>query len=167
MTFSKAKWCTVPYISIRFGQLKEISRGFLLLWERSLPVLMEVKVGNTCTVSLKPAWWWLIEMAYSAQKSCRASQVVSVVKNLFANAGDLGLTPGLGRSPGGGHDSLLQYSCLENPIIRGAWRATVHRKAKSQTWLMQLSTHRAQRSHEIISPRGLGYNWGKLGEGLW
>ena len=54
-------------------------------------------------------------MAYRAQKAYRASQVVLVVKNLFANAGDVGLTPGLGRSPGGGHDNLLQYSCLENP----------------------------------------------------
>ena len=46
-------------------------------------------------------------MAYRAQKAYRASQVVLVVKNLFANAGNVGLTPGLGRSPGGGHDNLL------------------------------------------------------------
>ena len=54
-----------------------------------------------------------------------ASQVVLVVKNLPANAGDVrdsGLNPGLGRSPGGGHGNALQYSCLENPTDRGAWR---------------------------------------------
>ena len=49
------------------------------------------------------------------------------------NAEDLGLIPGLGRSPGGGHGNPLQYSCLENPMDRGAWRATVQGTAKSQT----------------------------------
>ena len=44
----------------------------------------------------------------------------SVVKNLPANAGDTALIPGLGRSPGGGNDYPLQYSCLENPVDRGA-----------------------------------------------
>ena len=61
---------------------------------------------------------------------------VVVVKNLPANAGDIrdtGLIPGLGRTPEGGHGKLLQYSCLENPMDRGAWQATVHRVAKHQT----------------------------------
>ena len=52
-----------------------------------------------------------------------ASQVVLVVKNLPANAGDMrdaGSIPGLGRSPGGGHGNPLQYSCLKNPMDRGA-----------------------------------------------
>ena len=43
------------------------------------------------------------------------------------DAGDMGLFPGLGRSPGGGHGNPLQCSCLENPMDRGAWQATVHR----------------------------------------
>ena len=53
-----------------------------------------------------------------------AFQVVLVVKNLPANAGDvrdMGLIPGLGRSPGEGHGNTFQYSCLENPMNRGAW----------------------------------------------
>ena len=53
-----------------------------------------------------------------------------MVKNPPANAGDIryiGLIPGSGRSLGGGHGNPLQYSCLENPIDRGVWRATVHR----------------------------------------
>ena len=65
-----------------------------------------------------------------------ASQVALVVKNLPANAGDLrdaSLIPSSGRSPGGGDDNPLQYSCLENLMDRGAWQATVHRVAKSQT----------------------------------
>ena len=61
-----------------------------------------------------------------------------VVKNLPVNAGDerdAGLIPGLGRSPGGGHDNPLQYSCLENPMDRGAWQAIVYGVAKSWTQL--------------------------------
>ena len=53
----------------------------------------------------------------------------TVVKNSLANAGDtrdMGSIPGLGRSSEGGHGNPLQYSCLENPMDRGAWRATVH-----------------------------------------
>ena len=49
------------------------------------------------------------------------------------NVGDLGLIPGSGRSPGGGHGNPLQYSCLENLMDRGAWWATVHGVAESQT----------------------------------
>ena len=59
----------------------------------------------------------------------------SVVKNLSANVGDMGLIPGSGRSPGGGNGNPLQYSCLGNPMDRGAWQATVHGIAKSWTRL--------------------------------
>ena len=59
----------------------------------------------------------------------------SVVKNLPAKAGDVSLTPGLGRSPGGGNGNPLQYSCLENSMDRGAWWATVHGSQKSRTQL--------------------------------
>ena len=59
----------------------------------------------------------------------------SVVKNLPANIADPGLIPGSGRSSGGGNDNPLQYSCLENPMDRGAWRATVHGVTKNQTGL--------------------------------
>ena len=61
------------------------------------------------------------------------SPVAQTVKNLPADAGDLGSVPGLGRSPEGGHGSPLQYSCLEKSMDRGAWRATVHGVAKSRT----------------------------------
>ena len=60
----------------------------------------------------------------SLYKYILASQVVLVVKNLPANAGDIrdvGLIPGLGKSPGGGHGNPLQHSRLENPMDRGAW----------------------------------------------
>ena len=57
----------------------------------------------------------------------------SAGKESHSNAGDSGSIPVLGRSPGGGHGSPLQYSWLENPMDRGAWRAIVHGVAKSQT----------------------------------
>ena len=62
--------------------------------------------------------------------------MVLVVKNPLANAGDLtdkGSIPGSGRSPGEGNGNPLQFSCLENPIDRGAWQATVHGVAESDT----------------------------------
>ena len=62
--------------------------------------------------------WWLS----GKESTCNAG-----------TAGALGSIPGSGRSPGEGHDNPLQYSCLENPMDRGTWRATVHRVRKSQT----------------------------------
>ena len=63
------------------------------------------------------------------------SLVAQTVKASFYNAGDLGSIPGLGRSPGEGNGNPLKYSCLENPMDRRAWQATVHGVAKSQTGL--------------------------------
>ena len=81
-----------------------------------------------------------------------AAQVVLVVKNLPANAGcvrDTGSIPGSGRLSGGGHGNSLQYPCLENPLDRGAWWATVCRVAESQTQLKQLG----------MPPRRLPFFW--------
>ena len=64
----------------------------------------------------------------------------SVVENPSANAGDVGLIPGSGRSPGEGNCNRLQYSCLDNPMDRGAWRATVHGVTKIQTHLSDRTT---------------------------
>ena len=83
-------------------------------------------------------WIWALYL------SQRASQVALMVKDLPASAGDvrdLGSIPGPGRYLGGGHGNPLQYSCLENSIDRGAWKATAHRVTKSQTWLKWLNTH--------------------------
>ena len=62
-----------------------------------------------------------------------ASLVAQRLKGSACNEGDPGLIPGSGRSPGEGNSNLLQYSCLENPMGRGAWWATVHGVAKSWT----------------------------------
>ena len=65
---------------------------------------------------------------------CR--QILYHLSHQRSNAGDPGLIPGLGRSPGEGNGDPLQYSCLEDSMNRGAWRATVHRVAKNWTWLI-------------------------------
>ena len=71
--------------------------------------------------------------------SLGASQVVLVVENLPADAGDakdVGLIPGSGRSLGGGHGNPLEYSCLESPMDRAAYQAAVHKVTKSWTQMM-------------------------------
>ena len=85
----------------------------------------------------------ILRIKYIPSKNL-ASQVALGVKNLATGAGDLrdtGLIPGRGRTPGGGRGNPLQYSCLENPTDRGAWRATVHGVAQNQTRLKRLRTH--------------------------
>ena len=124
-----ASWGTVSYFCWLQGG---ISPGSPKVFGR-LPLLLECYgLGSHCWI------WGLLRMAP------RNSQVVLVVKKPPANAGDIrisGSVPGSGRSPGGGHGNLLQYSCLENPMDRGAWQATVHKVTKSWTWLKWLSMH--------------------------
>ena len=85
-----------------------------------------------------------LEIFNQEQEKLGASQVTLAVKRLFASAGalrDTGSIPGSGRFPGGGYGNLLQYSCLEDPMGRGAWWAMVHRFATSHILLKQFSTH--------------------------
>ena len=72
--------------------------------------------------------------------------VAQMVKSA-RNAGDRDSIPGSGRSPGEGIGNPLQYSCLGNPMNRGAWQATVHGLAKSWTLLKQLSTQKLKAHH--------------------
>ena len=85
-------------------------------------------------------WWATVRVVTESQTRLRDygsdSQVAVVTKNLPANAGDaryLRSIPGLGQSPGGGNGTLLQNSCLNNSMERGAWWATVHGAIKNQT----------------------------------
>ena len=95
-------------------------------------------------------------------------QVVAVVKNPPANAGDgsdEGSIPGSGRSPGGGHGNPFQYSCLEYPMDKGAWRARVHRVTKSWTRLKRQHTHThthgeaEMRGSLLLTPNGTELPW--------
>ena len=91
------------------------------------------------------------------QGLARASQVMVVVTNPPVNAGDIrdtGSISGIGRSLGGGHGNPFQYSCMENPMDRRAWRATVHRVAKSWTQLKRLSTHTQGLANKRHNPTG-------------
>ena len=86
-------------------------------------------------------------------KSCLDFPDGPVVNNLPASAGDaedVSSIPGSGRSPAEGNGNPLQYSCLENPMDRGTWWATVHGVTKSQTRLKQLGTHRFHEHKEKL-----------------
>ena len=85
----------------------------------------ELSSGNVNTGKNVKQW----ELLYSLREKATR------VKASACTAGDLGSIPGSGRSPGEGNGNPLQYSCLENPMDGGAWRATVHGVAKSQTRL--------------------------------
>ena len=92
-----------------------------------------------------------------------ASQVALVVKNQPANAGDVrdsGLIPGLGRAPGGGHGNSLQYSCLENPMDRGAWRASPWGHRVRNYWSDLAHTHTHTYAHMRWYPSNLGVSPG-------
>ena len=65
-----------------------------------------------------------------------------MLKNLPASAGDTGSIPGPGRSPGGGNGNPFQYSCLQNPMGRGAWWATVHGVAKESDTTEELNNNK-------------------------
>ena len=85
-----------------------------------------------------------LSILYTVLCICWGSQMTLIEKILSDKAGDirdLSLIPESGRSPGGVHGNPLQYSCLENPMDGGAWRATVHKVTKRWTRLKQFSTH--------------------------
>ena len=109
-------------------------RVFVFIWLISLSIMPSKSIYVATNVKF-----------YSFYGS--ASLVVQLVKNPPAvqktacNTGDPGWIPGWGRSPRAENGSSLQYSCLENPIDRGAWWATDHGVTKSWTRLKQLNTH--------------------------
>ena len=84
-----------------------------------------------------------------------------MVKNTPANAGDIrgvGSSPESERSPGGSHSNPLQYPCLENPMDRGAWWATVHRVTKSQTRLSDLACPELHSLIELAGEKKIVFN---------
>ena len=84
------------------------------------------------------------EIVYWYSSWLHASQWVQNLPTMKETQADVSSIPRSGRSPGGGYGNPLQYSCLENPMDRGAWWATVHRVTKSWTQLKQLNTHTIQ-----------------------
>ena len=90
---------------------------------------------STCNALVRFIWEDLLEKRQATTPVFLGFPGGSDGKESTHNAGDLGLILGLGRSPGGGHGNPLQSSCLENPMDRGAWWATVHGVTKSWTQL--------------------------------
>ena len=128
----------------------------VVLWNRQL-----INVSAKCAI-IKGLSVWCV---YGGTQVCDlimsvykivALQVALVVKCPSASAGDAkdgGWIPGLGKSPWGlGHGNPLQCSCLENPMDRGAWGATVHGVAKSRTQLKRLSMHTHLQNNVKIHP---------------
>ena len=103
-----------------------------------------------------------IGLFFFALLSCKSSLYIlrespnsSVGKETVCSAGDLGSIPGLGRSPGKGNGNPLQYSCLENPMDRGAWQATVHGVARVRHNFEQLNHHQKCAVREMAIPFGM------------
>ena len=134
------------------SEMSNISLGFFLFlliineFSTAIISLIVLRSNRTCIRASKNQFWNYQLFIWHSEDNYWASQLALVVKNPPANERDirdLGSVPGLGRSPRGWHGNPLHYSCLENPMERRAWRATVHGVAKSQTWLKQLSTQHA------------------------
>ena len=100
-------------------------------------------------------WAWCAILDTVSFPISWASQAGLVIKNLPAGAGDtqdLGLIPGSGRSPGGGHGNPPQCPYLENPMVRGAWQATVHRATQRDESECRSLVSVSLRPHELYSP---------------
>ena len=147
------EWVAIPFSRRSFWprdwtQVSCTAGRFFTIWvtrEYNLGVLFESRHAHRKSTIYKhsPDLWTIYIPCI-----CQGIQVAVVIKNLPANAGDIrdiALIPGSGRSPGEGHGNPLQYSCLENPMDRGAWWATGHRVAQSRTWLKQFTMHACQR----------------------
>ena len=108
-----------------------ISRCFAWVKGKYLVFNLEITLSSFHSYELDYSWCW--EFWYS--QSIRGFPGGSDGKESASNVGDLGSIPGSGRPRGEGNGNPLQYSCLENSMDRGAWRAIVHGDTESQTWL--------------------------------
>ena len=111
-------------------------------------LVMDREAWHAVIHGVTKSWTWL-----SDYDIFRASQMALLVKKLPANAGDAGFIPGSERSRAEGNGNPLQYSCLENPMDRGAWWATVHRVTRvGYSW--SNSTYTSIDTFNILKPRG-------------
>ena len=132
---------------IHIPKIYEINTYFLCYLEESTLGWLPPKIWNVLVPLIPFPLVLLPGVHYKWEESINwaywASEVVLVIKNPPTNLGDIrdtGSIFGSGRSPGG-HGNPLQYSCLKNPMDRGAWQATVHWVTKNWTWLKRLSRH--------------------------
>ena len=124
-----------------------LSRSLCHLWFESSRLLQQPgPEARDCVVNtegLINSWKkrWFSSLTEKQKSLGLEISLTNYGRKWACNSGDTSLNLALEDSPGGGHGSPLQDSCLENPIDRGAWQATVHRVAKSGTWLKWLSMH--------------------------
>ena len=123
----------------------------------------EIEESNTfkcllCTRHIHIIWILKSNPSLKPNQASLVAQTVS--KESACNAGNPGLIPGSERSPGEGHGDPLQYSCLENSMDRGAWRATVHGITDSWTRLTDTHTHTHTHTHGLVSPLIKWVKWG-------
>ena len=128
-------------VTLPFQKLKSILKFLMTLLLQFIFNLIGIQVNSAFKIHLEsypfspsplPKSWstpaWII--ASFLLLSCSYTPSTQVSRESACNAEDLGSIPGLGRSPGEGNSNPFQYSCLENPIDRGAWQSTVHGVAK-------------------------------------
>ena len=141
------------FFNLWWSESSLLCTGFLRSWRARAPLLLGAGAQHVGAVTVARglrrysspaaehrlsscgagASWWNLPRPGIEADSCPPGG--SEVKASAHNAGDLGFIPGSGRSPGEENGNALQYSCLENPMDRGTWRATVHGVTKSRTWL--------------------------------
>ena len=111
------------------------------LWE----IVKDREAWHASVHGVEKSWTWLSDWTTTGLPWCLSG------KETTCNAGDTCSIPGSERSPEGGHDNPFQYTFLENPMDRGPWQASVHRVAKSWTWLKDWACmHTCRHSREDI-----------------
>ena len=137
-----------------------VAYPWFVLLTHSFLSLNSILSYSCITVCLFTCWWifWLFPVGSTYEYNCFKHSWLrpgdSVGKESSCGTGDagsVGSIPGLGRSPGGGHGNPLQYSCLENPMHRGAWQAVVCSVAQSLITTEAMSTHMCK--HSCVSFR--------------
>ena len=136
----------LPYPVLQFGCLKWLKLfervHFFILWGKKCWVIITHNSQNKYLCISRMLLWKFYNASKDTYVICRVYWLRS--KECACNEGDSGSVSGSGRSPGGGHGNPLQYSCLGNPMDRGAWWAAVCSVAQSRTWLRWLRGSRAE-----------------------